>query len=221
MFSKVLVSDDLGSVNKGVAGDLDIVGLEHITQVQYCDDAYLRIKRAIKDRTPFDLIITDLHFKPDHRLQDFNSGEALIRQLRVENIPIKIIVYSVEDRLQKARHLINAYSVDAYVCKGRHGLSELKDAIKQVYNGERYLSPQVDQALNHKHDLEITDYDIELIRQLSAGMSQDQISDYFKMNGTSPSSLSSIEKRLNKLRIQFKANNAIHLVAIVKDLGLI
>ena len=30
-----------------------------------------------------------------------------------------------------------------------------------------------------------------------------------------------IEKRLNKLKVQFKANNAIHLVAKVKDLGLI
>ncbi|MGC1633782.1 MAG: response regulator, partial [Gelidibacter sp.] len=40
-------------------------------------------------------------------------------------------------------------------------------------------------------------------------------------NNTTPNSLSSIEKKLNKLRIQFKANNAIHLVAIVKDLGLI
>ena len=69
--------------------------------------------------------------------------------------------------------------------------------------------------------LEIEDYDIKLIKFLSKGLSQDEISAHLKTNNISPSSLSSIEKRLNKLRIQFKANNAIHLVAIVKDLGLI
>ena len=42
-----------------------------------------------------------------------------------------------------------------------------------------------------------------------------------KENNIKPSSLSSIEKRLNKLRIDFKANNAIHLVSTAKDLGLI
>ena len=47
------------------------------------------------------------------------------------------------------------------------------------------------------------------------------ISFQFKKNNTSPSSLSTIEKHLNKLKIQFKANNAIHLVAIAKDVGLI
>jgi hypothetical protein len=56
---------------------------------------------------------------------------------------------------------------------------------------------------------------------MSNGLSQDEISQLFKKNNISPSSLSTIEKRLNKLRIQFRANNAIHLVAIAKDLGLI
>ena len=52
-------------------------------------------------------------------------------------------------------------------------------------------------------------------------LSQEDISFQFKNNQTSPSSLSSIEKRLNKLKIQFKAINSIHLVSIVKDVGLI
>jgi hypothetical protein len=32
---------------------------------------------------------------------------------------------------------------------------------------------------------------------------------------------SSIEKRINKLKIYFKANNNVHLIAIAKDLGLV
>ena len=77
------------------------------------------------------------------------------------------------------------------------------------------------QAFNANNNLEIDDFDIQLLKQLANGHSQEEISTHFKNNKISPSSLSSLEKRLNKLRIEFKANNAIHLVAIVKDLGLI
>ncbi|MDY0780964.1 response regulator [Tenacibaculum sp. IB213877] len=221
MFSKVLVSDDLGSINQGVLSVLDNLGVTNVQQVQYCDDAYLKIKRGILDKDPFDLLITDLSFKADHRKQKYSSGEDLIKVLKEEHPELKIIAYSVEDRLQKVRLLMNTYHTDAYVCKGRRGLIELEKAVPSVYNHQAYLSPQVAQAISHKTDLEINDYDIELVKLLSTGLSQEDISIYLKNNNISPSSLSSVEKRLNKLRIQFKANNAIHLVAIVKDLGLI
>jgi len=221
MFKKVLVSDDLISINKGVLLNIEELGIKNVHLVQYCDDAYLKIKKAILDHDPFDLLITDLSFKVDHREQKYPSGEALIKDLKQEYPELKIIVYSVEDRLQKVRTLMYTHNVDAYVCKGRKGLSELADAIRRVSKNEKYLSPQIEDSLSHKIDLEVDDYDIELVRLLANGMSQDEISAHFKNLTISPSSLSSIEKRLNKLRIQFKANNAIHLVAIVKDLGLI
>ncbi|WP_452228286.1 DNA-binding response regulator [Lacinutrix sp. MEBiC02404] len=221
MFHKVLVSDDLGSINQGVLTVLDSMSIKNVQQVQYCDDAYLRIKKAILEDAPYDLLITDLSFVSDHREQQFTSGEELVIALRKEHPELKIIVYSVEDRLQRVRSLIGTHKINAYVCKGRRGLIELGKAIKSVYNDEIYVSPQVAQALSEKTNLEIDDFDIELVKLLSNGLSQDEISAYLKTNNITPSSLSSIEKRLNKLRIQFKANNAIHLIAIVKDLGLI
>ena len=221
MFKKILISDDLGSINQGVLSVIDNLGTKDVQQVQYCDDAYLKIKRAVLDNSPYDLLITDLSFVADHREQKYPSGEALTIALKQEHPELKIIVYSVEDRLQKVRLLMNTHRTDAYVCKGRRGLLELEKAIQAVYNNETYLSPQIEQALSSKTDLEINDYDIELVKLLSNGLSQDDISLHLKNNNISPSSLSSVEKRLNKLRIQFKANNAIHLVAIVKDLGLI
>ena len=221
MFSKVLISDDLGSINQGVRTVLDGLGITNVTQVQYCDDAYLKIKSAYQNAEPFHLLITDLSFKSDHRAQTYASGEDLVKQLKQEYPDLKIIVYSVEDRLQKVRTLIQTYKADAYVCKGRNGLKEIDAAINTVYAGGIYVSQQVEHALSSNSNLEINDYDIELLKQLSNGLSQDEISSFLKSNAIAPSSLSSVEKHLNKLRIQFKANNAIHLVAIVKDLGLI
>ena len=221
MFNKVLISDDLGSINKGVLSVIHDLGIENVHQVQYCDDAFLKIKKSILDKSPFDLFITDLSFIADHRAQRFASGEDLIGVLKQECPDLKVIVYSVEDRLQRVRTLMKRHGVHAYVCKGRNGLVELKKAMALVAKNERYLSPRIAQALSDKTNLEIDDYDIELIRLLAMGLSQDQISDSLKIKGVSPSSLSSIEKKINKLRNQFKANNAIQLVAMVKDLGLI
>ncbi|MDP5078218.1 MAG: DUF5932 domain-containing protein [Nonlabens sp.] len=221
MFKKVLISDDLGSINKGVLTVLDSLGINDIKQVQYCDDAYLQIKSAILKNEPFDLFITDLSFKPDHRASKLHSGEDIIKQLHKEGIPIKTIVYSVEDRFQKVRSLINDYKANAYVCKGRKGLEDLSSAIYTVYKNEVFLSDQVKNALSKENNLEIDSYDLALMKQLSLGHSKEQISEFFKSNNVTPSSLSSIEKRQNKLLIEFKATNATHLISIVKDLGLI
>ncbi len=127
----------------------------------------------------------------------------------------------MDNRFQKVRTLISKHGVNAYVCKDRKGSQELSEAIKTVYDKKQFLSPQIKNALSSKSNLEIDDYDIALIEQLSNGLSQKQISSYFKQNNLSPSSVSSIEKQINKLKDQFKANNAVHLVAMVKDLGLI
>lgn len=213
MFKKVILADDLVSINLGMLTVLDTLKVGQVETVQYCDDAFLRIKRAFQDQDPFDLLITDLSFKKDHRDQNYPSGESLIEALYAEYPELPIIVYSIEDRIQRVRKLLTQNGVNAYVCKGRRGLIELKEAIQAVYEQELYVSPQVAPALSKKTDLEIDDFDILVLKHLSLGLSQDQISQQLKNDGVSPNSLSTIEKRLNKLRIQFKANNAIHLVA--------
>ena len=221
MFKKVLIAEDMEDINKGVHTLLTELEVSEIQQVQYCDDAYLKIKRAALDNEPFDLIISDLSFKADHRSQKYPSGEALVEKIKTEYPNLKVIVYSVEDRLQPVRNLFNKHQIQAYVCKTRSGLKNLTKAIHASYVNNTFLSPEVSNALSSNNDLEIDDYDISLLDKLSNGLSQEEISALYKEQHISPASLSSIEKRLNKLRIQFNANNAIHLVAIVKDLGLI
>lgn len=221
MFNKVLIVDDLESINEGVLTTLNNININNVTQVQYCDDAYLKIKKAIIDNVPFDLLVTDLSFKKDHRAQTIHSGEDLIEVLRHEYPKLKIIVYSIDDRLQKVRLLVSQFKIDAYVCKGRRGLIELTRAIEVIWSDNLYLSPQVEQALSHHSNLDIDDYDISIISYISKGFSQEDISKLFKEQEVSPSSLSSIEKKLNHLKIQFAVKNTTHLVATAKDLGLV
>lgn len=221
MFKKVLVSDDLVSINLGIYTVLEQLKIPTIDTVQYCDDAFLKLKKAHLDGNPFDLLISDLSFKQDHREQRFTSGPELITECKKLYPDLKIIVYTVEDRVQKVRNLVQNIGCDGYVCKGRRGLIELSRAIEVVYNGNTYIFSMLEHALRENQDLEIEDYDIKLIELLSLGMSQEQISNHFQENKISPASLSSIEKRINRLRIQFKARNVVHLVSISKDLGFI
>lgn len=221
MFKKVLISEDLGSISNGVVSVLEALHIENIQQVQYCDDAYLKIKKANQDEQLFDLLITDLSFKADHRQQKYPSGEILIKALKQEYPALKIIAYSVEDRLQKVRTVMLDCNADAYVCKGRNGLRELDEAIAAVFNNQTYLSPQIENALRENSTAEIEDYDIEIMNLLSKGQSQEEISQNFIANNITPSSLSAIEKKIVKLRNQLNAKNSTHLIAIAKDLGLI
>ncbi|MAB38670.1 MAG: response regulator [Aequorivita sp.] len=221
MFKKVLVSDDLECINEGVVSVLHGMNIEHITQVAYCDDAFLQIEKAMLVKEPFDLLITDLSFVADHRSQKYPSGETLIRALKEKYPGLKIIAYSVEDNLQKVRNIVLQCNADAYVCKGRYGLKQLAQAIEDVYGGKQYLSPQVANAIQKKMAIEISDYDIEILKLLSQGFIQKEISFNFTKNNIQPASVSSIEKKISKLCDHFKARNTTQLVAIVKDIGLI
>jgi DNA-binding NarL/FixJ family response regulator len=221
MFQKVLISEDMGSISNGIVSVLEALQIGNIQQVQYCDDAYLKIKRASLDERPFDLLITDLSYKADHRQQKYPSGEILIKVLKQEYPTLKIIAYSVEDRPQKVRMVMLDSHADAYVCKGRSGLRELDEAIAAVCNNQTYLSPQIGNALRETSNAEIEDYDIEILKLLSQGQSQEEISQNFKAKNIAPSSLSAVEKQILRLRNQFNAKNSTHLISIAKDLGLI
>ncbi len=221
MFKKVLVAEDIDNINQGLKEIKEALQIEEMIHVQYCDDALLKIKRANLDNEPFDLLISDLSFKKDHREQELTSGEQLIEAARKELPAIKTIVYSIEDRPDKVKSMFTKLGINGFVCKDRKGLKELSKAITEVHHHKIYISPQVEAGMRNGNTIEFDTYDAKLIQQLANGLTQEQIGIYFKNNGIAPSSISSVEKRLNKLKIDFKANNATHLVAIVKDLGLI
>ena len=222
MYKRVLVAEDMDDINKGVLSTLEEIGIETIHQVQYCDDAFLKIMKANQDNNPYDLLIADLSFKEDHRKQEYKSGEDLIKVLREKGVEIPIIVYSGEDRLQMVRRLISEFGVKAYVCKGRNGLRDLKKAINNIEESSSpFLSAQVEAARRDSNDNDISSYDVNLMKQLSEGLSQPEISAQFIRKGISPGSLSSVEKRIIRLKDIFRANNTAHLVALAKDSGFI
>ena len=222
MFHKVLIAEDLDSISIAVVQALEEISILEIHHAKYCDDAFLKIKKALHDNQPYDLLISDLSFKPDHRENKLNSGEELIEAVKKVQPNIKTIVFSIEDKSFRIKSLFNNLGINAYVSKGRDSIPELKKSIQHIYNNEEIKpSAEISHALRDKSLFEIESYDISLLKSLSKGLTLEDISSEFKDSGIIPNGSSSLEKRINKLKIYFKASNNVHLIAITKDLGLV
>ena len=221
MFKKIIIVEDRDSINIGVRNKLSEQFIFEIRHSKHCDDALLSIKKAIHDSQPFDLIITDLSFVHDHRKSTIKTGEALINEVKNIQPSIKTLIYSIEDRPFKIREYLHTLQVDGYVLKGRNSSTELVEAINNIHNNGTYVSPALSYSLNNTRALEVDDYDISLLNALASGLSQQEIGILFKKQGKSPSGLSSIEKRINRLKDYFIAKNTPHLIAKAKDLGLL
>lgn len=222
MFQNVLIAEDQNTINKGVERTLNELSILNIISTQYCDDAFLKLKAAIQTAKPFDLLITDLSFKADHRKRTLTSGEALIEAIKTVQPNLKIVVFSVEHRIGKIKNLIDTYDIDGYVEKGREESRELKKAIKTVLNDQKYYSPGIESMLRNTNDISQTDqYDKLLLQLLAKGLKREQIAKYFKEKNLPAHSLSSIEKRINKLKVLFNANTSEELIFIAIDRGLI
>ncbi len=221
MFKKVLVAEDMDSINHAVAAVLKELGILEVVHAQYCDKAWLLAKKALQDGEAFDLLICDLSFKLDHREEKISSGQELIAALKQEDASLKVIVNSIEDHPQTVKNLWETGNIDGYVCKDRNGLKELKEAIIRVDSGENYNSPAIENALKQSNLLILNDFEINIVKYLANGLTQDEIQEKLKNNNIKPSSKSAIEKRLKELREEFNANTNPHLIGIMKDLKLI
>jgi two-component system capsular synthesis response regulator RcsB len=222
MFKKVLVAEDLDSISITVIQVLEDLQIPFVDHVKYCDDALIKIKKAIVNNEPYDLLISDLSFKSDHRKINIASGEELIEAVNEVQSSLKKIVFSIEDKSYRIKSLFNDFGINAYVSKGRNSISELKKAIERTYlNEEKILSSDLSFDFNDKTLIEIQSYDISILNLLAKGYTLENISNEFKICSIVPNGASSLEKRINKLKIYFKANNNVHLIAIAKDFGLV
>jgi len=222
MFHKVLVAEDFDCISMGMVHVFEELSISEIHYSKYCDDAFLKIKRALRDKSPYDLLISDLSFKADHWENKLNTGDELIAAVKKMQPEIKTIVFSTEDKSYKIKSLFYDLGINSYVPKGRNSTRQLKTAIESIYSkDEKFVPRELHPILNDKSLIEIEPYDISVLNALSKGLLLNEIASEFKNSGIIPNGCSSIEKRINNLRIYFKARNSVHLIAIAKDLGLV
>jgi hypothetical protein len=76
----------------------------------------------------------------------------------------------VKDTSYQIQYLYNNLKIQGYVWKNRNGLQELKKAIHSIFTSDEfYISPDLNTAIHPRKTVEITDFDIFLILNLSKG----------------------------------------------------
>ena len=160
MYQKVLVVEDLNSVGYGISMMLrQELGVSEVVLTHYCDEAYLKFQNALQHNVPFDLLITDLSFKRDHRPSQLGSGKDLIDKMIQRGFDVPIIICSVEEKATMIKRFTQMDNVKAYVLKGRDGLRELKKAVKEVAQGNTFFSQKIMNLTKGGTTFEIEDYD--------------------------------------------------------------
>ncbi|MEM8999404.1 MAG: response regulator [Bacteroidota bacterium] len=222
MFNKVLIAEDHGITGSGLKSSLADLAIAEIEISHYCDDALLKIKAAQQKKRPFEILITDLSFKEDFKRQSLQSGEALITEAKKAQPYLKVLVYSIEHRIGVIKRLFEVHGIHGFVEKKRKDFKEIEEAMGAIFRGDTYTSPELQQALRSSVNIsELDDYDTLLLRLLSKGFKQEEISKYFQRKNYPASSLRSIQDRLGKLKIIFAAKTPTHLVAKAMEKGFI
>jgi two-component system capsular synthesis response regulator RcsB len=220
MIDKVIIAEDHESANLSLQRTIEEFRVQHIDHVFYCDDALNRIRLAKQKGDPYDLLITDLYFEADGIAQKIAGGFELIQSVREIQPDIMILVFSSENRPATIDMLFKNYEIDAYVRKARNDAKELKAAFDVLSKGQRYQPRSLVTSIRQSNAYEFTDFDINIIRLLSQGFQQNEIPVYLKQHGVKPSSLSTIEKRLNQIREELGFSKNEQLVLFCKETGI-
>jgi len=222
MIKKVLIAEDHESANISVQKTLEEVGVAYPDYVYYCDDALIRVQKAVEKGEPYDLLITDLYFDQEaHRQEKISGGAALIDSVRKVQPELRILVFSAEGKIPVIETLYTQGNIDGYVRKGRGDARELQAAIIMISGNERYFPRFYVDATRKENVHDFTPYDIQIISLMAAGMRQKDIPDYLRQHGIKPAGLSSLEKRLNEIRAALNFTNNEQLVAYCRGMGIV
>jgi two-component system, NarL family, captular synthesis response regulator RcsB len=221
MINKVIIAEDQEFANLSVQKTLEALRIPHTDHVYYCDDALNRIQAALINGVSYDLLITDLYFEADGSFQKIAGGIDLIRAVRAVQPDIMILILSAEHRPATIDMLFKDYAIDGYVRKARHDAQELKAALEALAAGQQYYPRSLAQLVEKTNTHEFTEFDIHIIRLLSQGYQQNEIPDFLRQRQIKPSSLSTIEKRLNQIREELGFTKNEQLVLFCKDAGIL
>lgn len=221
MIDKVLIAEDHETANLSVQKTMGELNIREIDHAFYCDDALQKIVIAKQKGRPYDLLITDLYFESDGNVQKIAGGLDLIKSVRAIQPEIRILVFSAENRAATIDMLYKSYEIDAFVRKARNDARELKAALDNLCRGQRHYPSSLAQHVKQANTYEFTEFDMHIIRLLSQGYQQKDISEYLKQHQIRPSSLSSIEKRLGQIREELEFSKNEQLVLFCKEAGLL
>jgi DNA-binding NarL/FixJ family response regulator len=132
----------------------------------------------------FDLVILDISFR------NGASGLDLIKDMRARGDERKVLVYSIHDESLYAERVVRA-GAQGYLSKEQPADEVLK-AVRQVLNGEIYLSPRMSSMLLQRtlstpapidDSNLLSDRELQVLELIGRGHSTSQIADQLCVSG--------------------------------------
>ena len=221
MFKSVLIAEDHQMTSISLRKIIKDFSETDADYVYDCDEAYSRVQIGLRTGKPYDLLVTDLSFVDEGHLSAIKDGKELIQKVRKLQPGTKVLIFSGEHKPEIIRPLFDELQINGYVCKGRQDSQELTDALRKLCEGRTYMPSQLSGSPRKGPVYQFTDYDLTLINLLSRGFRQKEMPELLEEMNVRPSSLSSVEKKLNTMRESLGFTNNEQLVACCKDAGLL
>lgn len=95
---KVLIVDDSVYKAMDITRAMEYSGVSDITRVRDQESAFEAIYEGIKNKAPFGLIVTDMHYPLEKGMEaERDAGYILIERLKEERIRIPVIICSSQN----------------------------------------------------------------------------------------------------------------------------
>ena len=194
----VNIADDHVMVCEGLANAINRTGDIHVSRSFNTLEA---CRQALSSSRP-DVLLLDISL-PD------GDGIAFCQEVIASYPKLKIIAATIHDEYSVIRRMLDV-GVHGYVLKSS-SIEQLIEAIHQVWQGERYLSPEVEAIIEQAqgHVVTLTEVERNILRMICDGMTNPQIA---KILNLSTETINWYRKRLLS---KFGVKNAVSLATLV------
>ena len=164
---KILIVDDHQLIIQGLLCSLEEVGDFEVVTTSDCDDA-LHLIKASEKSAPFQVVFTDLSFDNSTKETILNSGEALIKAIRVNEIQIKVAVITGHTETSRVYSVISNLKPNAYLLKSNCEAAEIGFAIQKMLKNEYYYSHIIHQKIIRRKiaQIKIDDVAVQILKEL-------------------------------------------------------
>ena len=193
----VYIVDDHTMLNEGLT---DAINRSETVHVSHCFTTLADCRTALAERTP-DVLLLDISM-PD------GDGTAFCQWVASEYPKVRIVAVTIHDEYCVIQRMLEA-GVHGYVLKSAP-IEELLTAIGQVWKGERYLSPAVEEIISQSSSkaIVLTKPEQNILRLVCQGYSNPEIADRLHL------STETVKWYRKRLLAKFGVNNTVNLVTL-------
>ena len=193
----VYIVDDHTMLNEGLT---DAINRSETVHVSHCFTTLADCRTALAERTP-DVLLLDISM-PD------GDGTAFCQWITSEYPKVRIVAVTIHDEYCVIQRMLEA-GVHGYVLKSAP-IEELLTAIGQVWKGERYLSPAVEEIISQSSSkaIVLTKPEQNILRLVCQGYSNPEIADRLHL------SAETVKWYRKRLLAKFGVNNTVNLVTL-------